>query len=145
MDSQMTVATKKIYHKWTAAEEELLLNEYDGSAESAERLSKKLDINPEWVRRKANRLLNAEASDGVADNPSFFTVDDICYALGVPAHKVNTWISSGALRKERIPGGFVVTRQELKRFFLKFTGELEGWQPKPEILKDIIQSEIKND
>jgi hypothetical protein len=112
----MTVATKKICHKWTSAEKELLLNEYDGSAESAERLAKKLDMNPEWIRRKANRLLNAEASGGVADNPSLFTVDDICYALGVPAHKVNTWISSGALRKERIPGGFVVTRQELKRF-----------------------------
>ncbi len=142
----MTVATKKIYHKWTSAEKELLLNEYDGSAESAERLSKKLDINPEWVRRKANRLLNAEASANEADdNPSLFTVDDICYALGVPAHKVNTWISSGALRKKRVPGGFIVTRQELKRFFLKYTGELEGWQPKPEILKDIVQSEIRND
>lgn len=142
----MTVATKKIYHKWTAAEEELLLKKYDGSAESAEALAKKLDINPDWVRRKANRLFNAEAStNDVADNPSLFTVDDICYALGVPAHKVNTWISSGALRKERVPGGFIVTRQELKRFFFKYTGELEGWQPKPEILKDIIQSEIKND
>jgi|GEM_PF-2624550 hypothetical protein len=143
----MTVATKKrTHHVWTAAEEELLLNEYDGSAESAEALAKKLDINPDWVRRKANRLLNAEASANEADdNPSLFTVDDICYAWGVPVHKVNTWISSGSLRKERIPGGFVVTRQELKRFFFKFTGELEGWQPKPEILKDIIQSEIKND
>ena len=143
----MTVATKKICHKWTSAEKELLLKEYDGSAESAEALAKKLDVNYDWLRRKANRLLNAEVSGekGTADNPSLFTVDDICYALGVPEHKVNTWINSGALRKERIPGGFVVTRQELKRFFLKFTGELEGWQPKPEILKDIIQSEIKND
>ncbi|APH12636.1 hypothetical protein ASJ33_05460 [Dehalococcoides mccartyi] len=142
----MTVETKRNYRKWTP-EEELVLKEYDGSAKSAETLAKKLDVNPEWLRCKANRLLNAEVSGekGTTDNPSLFTVDDICYALGVPEHKVNTWIATGALRKERVPGGFVVTRQELKRFFFKFTGELEGWQPKPEILKDIIQSEIKND